>query len=349
MEIKTIDFGRTKKGAEVKKYTLYNDNGSYVSVLNYGGTITEIVVPDKDGHLENVVLGFDNILDYEEKSPYFGSIIGRVGGRISNASFEIEGVQYTLAENNNHHNLHGGVKGFDKVIWNVTKLVESNYIGLCLNYISVDGEEGFPGNLDVTVTYKYNNNNELEIIYKATTDKKTLVTLTNHSYFNLSGNTKRDILDQYLQINSSSYSCIDEEAIPIGIENVEGTPFDFRKPKRVGQNISDNHEQIKNGGGYDHPLLLDSNTEVAAVLEDRENGRYMDVVTDQKAVVFYSSNMIEEGMLLSSGISSRKHIALCLETQYYPDAINQDFFETEILNPNETYNAYTKYSFKTKD
>ncbi len=348
MEIKSIEFGKTQKGKEVKQYTLCNDNGSYVSILNYGGTITEIVVPDKEGNLENVVLGFDNISDYEEKLTFFGCIIGRVAGRISNASFEIDGMKYTLAANNNHNNLHGGINGFDKVIWNVTELVESNYIGVCLNYMSVDGEEGFPGNLDVTVMYKFNNNNELEIIYTASTDKKTIVNLTNHSYFNLSGNAKRDILDQYLQINASNYACIDKTAIPIDVEKVKDTPFDFTTPKKVGQDIHDNHEQIKNGGGYDHPFLLESDTSSAAILEDKENGRYMEVVTDQKAIVFYTSNMLEEGMTLSSGTLSRKNLALCIETQYYPDAMNQDFFKTEILNPNETYKAYTKFSFKTR-
>ncbi|WP_105615541.1 aldose epimerase family protein [Vallitalea okinawensis] len=348
MEIKSKFFGTTKDGQEVTQYTLINKHGHYMSVLNYGGIITEIMVPDHKGTLENVVLGFNNIADYEEKSPYFGCITGRIAGRISNSKFEIDGENYILAANNNSNNLHGGVKGFDKVIWSVTELVESDYVGLSLNYLSIDGEEGFPGNLDVHVTYKLTNDNELEIFYSATTDKKTIVNLTNHSYFNLSGNTKRDVLDQTLQFDASRFGCVDEQIIPAGISDVEGTPFDFRTAKTVGQDIKADNIQIKNAGGYDHPFLLDGQKEVAAILEDPESGRYMEVRTDQKAIVFYAGNMLEEGMSLSCGATSRQHLALCLETQYYPDAINQDCFETELLNPGETYKAYTKYSFKIR-
>lgn len=348
MDITSKFFGKTKSGQEVTQYTLKNDHGNYMSVLNYGGTITEIMVPDKKGNLENVVLGFDNIADYEEKSPYFGCITGRIAGRISNSKFEIDSESYILAANNNSNNLHGGIKGFDKVIWSVTELIESDYVGLSLNYLSVDGEEGFPGNLDVHVTYKFTNENELDIHYSATTDKKTIVNLTNHSYFNLSGNAKRDILGQILQFDASQFGCVDEEIIPAGIADVEDTPFNFRAAKPVGQDIKADDIQIKNAGGYDHPFLLDGDKEVAAVLEDPESGRYMEVKTDQKAMVFYAGNMLEEGMTLSCGATSRQHLALCLETQYYPDAINQECFETEILSPGETYRAYTQYSFKTR-
>lgn len=349
MEIKSNSFGYTKSDEEVIKYTLYNDNNSSISILNYGGIITSIMVPDKNGNIENVVLGFDSIKDYEEKSPYFGSLVGRVAGRVSNASFKIDSSTYNLAANNNSNSLHGGIKGFDKVIWNVTEIVEKDTVSISLNYLSKDGEEGYPGNLDVNVTYSFNNNNELEIHYNAKTDKKTVVNMTNHSYFNLSGNGKRDILEQYLQINADSYCPVDKEIMPIEISDVKNTPFDFSQIKLVGQDIKIDDVQLQIvGGGYDHPFILNDKENIAAIMHDKESGRYMEVVTDQKALVFYACNQLDSGIELSSNIISKKHIALCLETQYYPDAINQEFFESKFLCPNETYKAYTKFSFKVK-
>lgn len=347
MEIKSIDFGLTKDKQSVKKYSIYNDNGSSVSILNYGGIITNIMVPDRNNNIENVVLSFDTIKEYEEKSPYFGCIVGRIAGRISNASFKIDNNVYTLAKNNNKNSIHGGLKGFDKVIWNVTKIIEKDKASLSLYYFSEDGEEGFPGNLHVNVTYTFNNNNDLEIQYSANTDKKTIVNLTNHSYFNLSS-TKRDILKQYLQINADTYGLVDDETIPYNVENVENTPFDFRTMKLVGQDIKSNNIQLNNALGYDHPFFINDNEDISAIMYDKDSGRYMEVITDQKAIVFYAGNQLVEGIKLSSNLISKKHMALCLETQYYPDAINQDCFETRILSPQDTYTAYTKYSFKVK-
>lgn len=349
MEIKSTSFGVTRAGEEVTKYTLCNDNNCSVGILNYGGIITEIMVPDKNKTIENVVLGFDSIGEYEEKSPYFGCLVGRIAGRISGASFEIDDTTYNVAANNNRNSLHGGLKGFDKVIWNTTEIVEKESVSLSLNYLSEDGEEGFPGNLDANVTYTFNNQNEIEISYKAKTDKRTIVNLTNHSYFNLSGNGKRDILEQYLQINADQYGLVDTEIIPAGIADVSGTAFDFRSMKLVGQDIKNDEVQLKNAGGYDHPFLLNAKNDIVAAMYDKESGRYMEVVTDQKAVVFYAGNQMEDGLQLSSNVVARSHMALCLETQYYPDAINQECFETLILNPEDTYKAYTKYSFKIKE
>lgn len=348
MEIKSTNFGFTKSGEEVTKYTLYNDNDCSVSILNYGGIINNIMVPDKDGNIENVVLGFDTFKEYEEKSPFFGSLVGRVAGRISNASFEIDGTTYNLAANNNGNTLHGGLKGFDKVIWNVTGIVKKDSVSLYLNYISEDGEEGFPGTLDVNVTYTFNNDNELEIYYSGKTDKKTIVNMTNHSYFNLSGNGRRDVLEQYLHINADKYGLVDTEIIPIGVADVNGTAFDFREMKLVGSDIKNDEVQLKNAGGYDHPFMLNDDGNISAAMYDKKSGRYMEVVTDQKAVVFYACNQMEAGMKLASNMVTKKHIALCLETQYYPDAINQDCFDSNILSPEDTYKAYTKYSFKIK-
>lgn len=348
MEIKSTSFGITKSGEEVTRYTLENDNNCSVSILNYGGIVNNIMVPDKNGNIENVVLGFDNITDYEEKSPFFGCLVGRVAGRISNASFKIDDKTYDLAPNNNGNTLHGGLKGFNAVIWDTASIVKKDSISLILNYLSKDGEEGFPGDLDITVTYTFNNDNELEIQYKGTTDKKTIVNMTNHSYFNLSGNGKRDVLEQYLQIDADKYGVVDKELIPEGIADVEGTAFDFREMKLVGQDIKNDEVQLKNAGGYDHPFILNEDKDIKATMYDEKSGRCMEVVTDQKSVVFYACNSIQEGMELASGIVARKHIALCLETQYYPDAINQDCFESNILNPGDTYKAYTKYRFKVK-
>lgn len=347
MEIKSVDFGLTKSNEKVTKYTMYNDTGASVSILNYGCIITSIMVPDKNNNIENVVLGFDTIEEYEEKSPYFGCVVGRIGGRISNATFKIDDNIYKLATNNNKNSIHGGLQGFDKVIWDVAEIVEEDKASLNLYYFSKDDEEGFPGNLHVNVTYSFNNNNDLEIRYSAKTDKKTIVNLTNHSYFNLSSG-KRDVLEQYLQIDADCYGLIDEEIIPCGISNVEGTPFDFCSMKLVGQDINDDNIQLKNANGYDHPFILNDNTERSAAMYDKESGRYMEVVTDQKSVVLYTGNFLEEGTKLSSNIINKKHMALCLETQYYPDAINQECFETKILNPEDKYSAYTKYSFKVK-
>lgn len=349
MEIKSSSFGVTKAGEEVTKYTLYNNHGYSVSILNYGGIITDIMVPDKDGHIESVVLGFDSIREYEEKSPYFGCIVGRIAGRISGTTFDMDGTTYTLADNNNGHTLHGGIKGFDKVLWQCTEIVDTDHVSLSLNYLSEDGEEGFPGNLDVQVTYQFNDDNALEIFYKATTDKKTIINMTNHSYFNLAGNGKRDVLNQALMIHADQYGLVDSNIIPAGVADVADTAFDFRAPKHVGQDIRKNEEQLKNvGGGYDHPFMLQEDEDVKASLYDPESGRYMEVLTDQKAVVFYACNQMEDGTPLSHGAKTKPHLALCLETQYYPDAINQSCFESTFLAPGETYKAYTMYRFSVK-
>lgn len=348
MEIISKIFGTTADGKEVIQYSLVNKEGNRVSVINYGGIITEIMVPDKEGKLENVVLAFDNMKDYEEKSPYFGCITGRIAGRISGSKFEIDGTTYELASNDGKNNLHGGNKGFDKVVWNATEIIEDDYVALALNYLSEDGEEGFPGNLDVNVTYRFTNTNDLEIHYSATTDKKTIVNLTNHTYFNLSGDAKRDILDQTLQFDADNFGAVNDEILPAGITKVVGTPFDFTSAKPVGQDIEKDDLQLKNAGGYDHPMLLNGTADVAAVMADEENGRFMEVRTDQKAIVFYAGNMIEEGMILSTGVKSTKRRGLCLEAQYYPDHLNQDCFEDKFLEPGDIYRQKTVYSFGTR-
>lgn len=346
MKILKESFGKLKNGKEVIKYSLINDNMLTVNILNYGGIITEIMAPNRKGKFENVVLGFSNIKDYEEKSPYFGAIVGRTAGRISNARFEIDGEEYILEKNSDKHNLHGGNKGFDKVIWDVEEIIEKDYIGMKMNYISKDGEEGFPGNLDVKVIYFLNNDNELRIQYIATPDKKTIINLTNHSYFNLSGNLKEDILNHKLIINADKVGYVDNEVIPNGqIANVENTVFDFRKLKTVGKDINKDIEQIRNCGGYDHPFILNKRGGFSAILEDDKSGRGLKIRTDQQVIVFYSGNFLGEELILNKEKKCKDHLGLCLEAQDYPDAINQINFPSKIYKPGEKYKACTKYKF----
>lgn len=348
MDILKHGFGKLKSGEEVIKYSLTNDNNFTVDILNYGGIITEIMAPDREGNFENVVLGFDNIRDYEEKSPYFGSIVGRIAGRISNAKFEIDDQEYLLVKNNGENNLHGGNRGFDKVIWDVECIESNDFVGLRMSYSSFDGEEGFPGNVDVIITYLLNNDNELEIKYSAVSDKKTIINLTNHSYLNLSGDFKEDILEHKLTVNADRVGYVDEHVIPTGeLVNVESTVFDFRKAKSVGKDIGKEIEQLLNCRGYDHPFILNKKVEFSAKLEDDKSGRVLEIITDQPVIVFYSGNVLEEHMILSGNKKCKKHLGLCLETQDYPDSINQDSFPTKIYSPGEKYEAYTKYKFYT--
>ena len=346
MKITTTPFGLTKDKEQVIKYSLQNDKGMIVSVLNYGGIINEIIVKDKNGKYENVVLGFDNIGDYEEKSPYFGCITGRTAGRISNSRFVLDNKEYLLAKNNGRNNLHGGIKGFDKVVWNVKEDINSDSVILSLTYLSKDMEEGFPGNLKVTVDYILNNDDELIINYSGVSDKKTLINLTNHSYFNLSGNLKEDILKHKLTIKASKVAYVNDEVVPTGIvPNVDGTVFDFTEGKLVGLDIKRDTEQIKNCGGYDHPFILDKTESFNIRLEDEESKRILEMTTDQPCVVFYSGNFLEDDLTLDKNVKSKKHLGLCLETQDYPDAINLDCFPIKIYEKDEQYTAHTKYKF----
>ncbi|SHJ97394.1 aldose epimerase family protein [Paramaledivibacter caminithermalis] len=346
MDILKETFGRLKNGKEIIKYSLINDNNFLINILNYGGIITEIIAPDKEGNPGNVVLGFDNIRDYEEKSPYFGAAIGRNAGRISNAKFEINGQRYTLAHNNGKNNLHGGNKGFDKVIWDVENVINNDFVELRMSYLSIDGEEGFPGNLDVNITYFLNNNNELEIKYSAISDKDTIINLTNHTYFNLSGDLKKDVLEHKLTINADKVAYVDNQIIPTGeLVDVRNTVFDFRKAKEVGKDINKEIEQLVNCGGYDHPFVLNKDKSFSARLEDEKSGRVLEIITDQPIIVFYSGNGLGEELILRGNRRCKKHLGLCLETQDYPDAINQANFPTKIYRSGEKYEAYTKYKF----
>ena len=340
MEITKKNFGKLATGEEVIEYILKNEK-LQVNVLNYGGIITKLYAPDKNGKMENVVLGYDNLEDYLNKSPYFGAIIGRHAGRISNAEFKLNGEVYQLAANENENNLHGGT-GLDKRIWEVTELEN----GLELSYFSPHLEEGFPADVEFTVRYLLIDDT-LEIEYVAIPDRETIINLTNHTYFNLSGEAKTDILNHELKIESAKFLALDEKSMPTGeIREVEGTPFDFREFKEIGKEIAADYRQLEYTGGYDHPYVLE-NGEDSIILKDKESGRVLVMSTDQAVVVFYAGNQMrqEDQGVLNSGQEARKHLALCLETQDYPDAINVDSLATKTYTPEKIYRAKTSYKF----
>lgn len=345
-KIKKSIFGRLKNGEQVFEYILKNKNNFTVKILNYGGIIREILAPDKDGNFENIVLGFDNIEDYEEKSPYFGCIVGRIAGRISNAKFKIDNQEYILSKNDGNNNIHGGYKSFSKVIWDTEEIITEDSIGVRMRYLSEDKEEGFPGNMKTQVVYMLNDNDELTIKYEAVSDKKTIINLTNHTYFNLSGDLKKNILNHNLTIDANKVIYVDEKIIPTGkIENVSNGVFDFTKSKKIGKDIKNLEKQLINCGGYDHPLIFNESNKFKIKLEDKKSGRCMYIDTDQPVVVVYTSNQMGKDLKLIGGKVSEKNLGVCLETQDYPDAINKKEFPTKIYNANEMYQTYTRYKF----
>ncbi|MET3877405.1 aldose epimerase family protein [Chitinophaga sp. OAE865] len=332
-------------GQEVLQYTLKNANGMEVKILNYGGTITDIITPDKQGEKGNVVLSYDSLSGYQQKGqPYFGALVGRYANRIANAKFKLDGKEYTLAPNNNGNSLHGGLKGFDKVVWAATPAGDSS---LQLVYNSKDGEEGYPGNLQATVTYTLTPDNALQITYKATTDKPTPVNLTNHAYFNLSAGKDSTILGHELSLKASRYTPVNDKLIPTGkLEPVKGTPMDFTTAKKIGADIG----KVK--GGYDHNWVLDKQEgvlETVATLYDPTSGRYMEVATTQPGIQFYTGNFLD-GTLTNTrnGQKYVQNAALCLETQHFPDSPNQPSFPNVILKPGDTFSQTTVYKFSVK-
>jgi aldose 1-epimerase len=334
------------EGESVTEYTLVNDYGMMVSCLNYGCVITKIIVPDRHGNFENVVLGFENFEDYTEWSPYFGAVVGRVAGRINGASFELDGKEYHLADNDYPNHIHGGKKGFNSVIWKTEIIEEENAVGLKFFYHSPDGDEGYPGNLDTTVTYILNNKNELDITFEGKTDQKTVVNLTNHSYFNLSGNVKRDCSEHILQLESDQFLELGEGFIPTGkMIDTKNTPFDFKYGRRLRSGMVSSHPQnVLVGNGYDHPLVFTKKGENTIMLSDDESGRSLLVSTDQPCVILYTGNQLE-GPYSIAGVRSRNYLGVCLETQGFPDAIHHPEFPSVILNPEEVYYSKTVYRF----
>lgn len=346
------DFGKLDN-KQVYLYDLGFDGGLQAKVTNYGGIITGISVPDKDGKIERVTLGYDSLDDYLAGSPYFGALIGRYGNRIAKGKFSLNGKDYTLAVNNGENALHGGLKGFDKVVWDVLETKKSNdSISIKLQYKSADMEEGYPGNLNTVVTYTFTKNS-VSIAYWAQTDAPTVLNLTNHSYFNLSGDVKHDILDHKVTLMASHFLPVDSTLIPTGeIRAVKGTPFDFTAPKVVGKDIGVDNTQLTFGLGYDHCWVLDggqtaSPRKVAEVYHP-DSHRDMEVYTDQPAIQFYTGNFLDGTNIGSGGVTYKHRYALCLETQHYPDSPNQPSFPSVVLNPGETYSTKTIYKFSVK-
>lgn len=345
MEISVINWGITKKNENVKCYILKNEFLE-VEILNYGGIIRKISSPDKNGKMENVVLNLSNITDYEERSPYFGAIVGRNAGRIANASITINNQKYDLAKNNGENNIHGGIDNFSHKIWDSKEIKGEDFVGVELSLKSPHMEEGFPGNILAKVTYKLIKN-ELSLEYKATSDMDTYLNLTNHSYFNLSGDFKRDVSDEYLTLACKKFIAVDEATLPIKVTSVVETPFDFQHSKKLALSLNSNHEQIAIvNHGLDHPFILDENRKGAsAILEDKISGRKLEVYTDQPAVVIYSGNYLYEIGKLSDGSECKKHMGICFETQDYPNVLNFMPEKGKIYNSLKPYLQKTIFKF----
>ncbi|MBQ8141038.1 MAG: galactose mutarotase [Clostridia bacterium] len=353
MSIKKKLFGTLSDGSEVYSYTLRNRSGMKVKIMSLGGAVMQIKVPDRNGCFADVVGGYDSLDSYVGGDGYQGALIGRFGNRIAGGTFTLDGVKYTLAVNNGKNHLHGGDAGFDSKVWSVAER-DSDEPELVLNYVSPDGEEGYPGRLDVTVTYKLSADNALSIIYRAETDKKTIINLTNHSYFNLAGYADGDILDHELYLDADSYLPTDETLIPTGeLRSVEGTPFDFREPKKIGRDFYADDPALKCAGGYDHCFNFrggETDTPVKrAELYDAESGRAMEVFTDQPCVQVYTGNFLNnEKFPFKNGFKQRPQSFVCLETQHMPDSINHENFTDCVLNAGEVYDYTTIYKFSVR-
>jgi len=348
-------FGTTDRGEAVSLYTLKNAHGMEAKVLDYGGIIVSLRVPDRNGRLGDVVLGFDSLTDYERGSPYFGAIVGRYGNRIARGRFTLDGRSYTLATNNGPNHLHGGVRGFDKVVWSVAPFDRPDSVGLVLAYTSPDGEEGYPGTLRATVTYTLTNQNDLIVDYHATTDRATPVNLTQHSYFNLAGDGAGDILGHVVTLNADRFTPVDSTLIPTReIRSVVGTPFDFRTPTAIGARIGQADEQLRYGRGYDHNFVLNkggkggnggSELTLAAHVYEPTTGRVMDISTTEPGLQFYSGNFLDGTLRGKGGLAYAHRSGFAMETQHFPDSPNQPAFPSTILRPGEEYRSRTIYRF----
>jgi aldose 1-epimerase len=346
-------FGKTPDGQPVDLYVLTTKGGAEASITNYGGAVVSLKVPDRNGKLADVVLGYDNADGYVNDKSFFGALVGRYGNRIGHAQFVLDGKTYTLAKNNGENSLHGGIKGFNKAVWTAKIIPAKDGQSLELSYLSKDGEEGFPGNLKVIVIYTLTDSNALRISYSATTDKKTVVNLTNHSYFNLAGPGSGDILGHLLMIQADKFTPVDAGLIPTGeLRDVAGTPFDFRKPLAIGARIDQDEEQLKLGGGYDHNFVLrrsnGTGESLAARVLEPASGRVLEVWTTEPGVQFYTGNFLDGKTIGKGGVTHPRRSAFCLETQHYPDSPNQPKFPSVVLNPGERYQTITTYKFSVE-
>lgn len=337
----------------MKEFLLKNTNGSRMLISEYGGIVREIWVPDRKGQLEDVALGFGSTEAYEQNPAYFGALIGRFGNRIAQGKFELDGVVYDLATNDGANHLHGGIKGFDSVVWDGEFVSGEDFEGVALRYRSEDGEEGFPGMLDISVTYRWTNDDEWIIDYLATADRPTVLNPTQHSYFNLSGKAGSSILDHEARILANHYTPIDSNLIPTGeVAPLENTPLDFRSPTRIGARINDSHPQLDRGNGYDHNFVLKNETsdelvQAAAVFET-ESGRLLEVFTTSPGIQFYTGNFLDGSLQGKDGANYGARTGFCLETQLFPDSPNQTSFPSARLNPGEAFRSTTVYRFSAR-
>ena len=351
-KISKESFGKTADGESVDLFTLTNRNGMEAKITNYGGIVTTLTAPDRNNKYADVVLGFNDLDSYLKGHPYFGALVGRYGNRIAKGRFTLNGVEYKLAVNNGENHLHGGIKGFDKVVWTARSMRTKLGPALSLTYVSKDMEEGYPGNLTVKVVYTLTNNNELRIDYSASTDKDTVTNLTHHSYFNLAGEGTGDILNHQLLLKASRFTPTDAGSIPTGeLRNVQGTPFDFLKSTSIGARINQDEEQLKFGGGYDHNWVVNGRAGAlrqAASVYESTSGRVMDVWTTEPGIQFYTGNFLDGTLTGKSGKAYARRNGFCLETQHYPDSPNKPKFPTTTLRKGATYRSTTIYRFSAR-
>lgn len=349
MEISKRAFGNTSEGLPTDLYTLKNDKGVEMEVTNYGGIVVALRVPDRDGNLDDVVLGHDSLEAYQTESPYFGALVGRYGNRIAKGKFTLGGIEYYCAQNQGENHLHGGLVGFDKKVWKTTEEKGAEHVALVMTLISPDGDEGYPGELSVTVVYTLNNNNEFQIDYSATTDKTTVVNLTHHSYFNLSGNKKlSNVLDGHLMIKGDHYTEVDEGLIPTGkLLPVEGTVMDFNEFCSIRQKIENHEPELLIGGGFDHNWALNNpegNLTYVARMVEPESGRALELYTTAPGMQFYTGNSLG-GVVGKGGLVYENYTGFCMETQHFPDSPNHFNFPSTVLHPDETYKHTTVHRF----
>jgi aldose 1-epimerase len=348
-------FGTTPDGKQVDLFTLKNAAGMEVRAINFGAIITAIVVPDKDGKMADVTLGYDSLDGYLKNPAYLGALVGRYANRIAKAEFTLDGKKYALAKNDGPNTLHGGLVGFNKVLWHAEPFKNDKGVGIKFTYTSKDGEEGYPGNLKCKVTYTLNDKNELSFDYQATTDKATVVNLTQHSYFNLAGDGTGDILKHHMWIHADRFTPVDQTLIPTGeLRPVKDTPLDFTKPTAIGDRINDTYEQMVLGRGYDHNFVVnrkegDNGMVSAAAVHDPVTGRVLEVFTTEPGIQFYSGNFLDGTITGKSGHVYQKRNGFALETQHYPDSPNHPSFPSAVLRPGQTYHSRTMYKFSVHE
>lgn len=345
-------FGRTADGQEVDLYTLRNSKGAEATITNYGGIVVTLKMPDRNGKFEDIVLGYSSLDGYLKLNPYFGALIGRYGNRIGGARFTLDGKTYTLAKNDGPNSLHGGVKGFDKVVWQAKPTTSANGPALELTYLSPDGEEGFPGNLKVKAVYTLTEDNALRVDFTATTDQPTVCNLTHHSYFNLNGHASGSILGHEVMINADQITPVDKTLIPTGeLADVEGTPFDFRQPTAIGARIDADNQQLQYGPGYDHNWVIDKPAGefgLHARVYAPESGRVMEVWSDEPGLQFYAGNFLDGTITGKDGVVYQRRTGFCMEPQHFPDSPNQPQFPSTVLRPGETYQSAIVYKFSVR-